>query len=257
MRAAASLLAVALLGAAASPEPAATTGGDRFPGLLGTWTCRDGVNALSTLTFSRDGDSIAGTERKPQPDGSTSVTIQRFRFDPVKARWQIDDRTLSYAAFSGSAPPWTGTEWNVAGIATITYPGTSGATRTPRAFRYVRAGEGTLYRGVPDDASSARVNGEVCAPGSAPPDAGLCAAGRVSAVALHAAEPVVPPERGNVQVHVQLDADSRIVATRIAASTNPLLNASAMRAARASTFRTEYRDCRPVPSDYLFSMEAV
>ena len=88
-----------------------------------------------------------------------------------------------------------------------------------------------------------------------------CAQPNVPATALRPAVPEVPPMAqqqgitGTVQVVVSLDADSRVTATRIRSSPSAILNAAALTAARQSTFQTEMRDCRPVPADYLMSID--
>jgi hypothetical protein len=127
--------------------------------------------------------------------------------------------------------------------------------RVPRTIRYARDGAGPLYRGTPDGPSG--VSGEVCAPGSTPPDAALCPAKDVAAMTLRAMEPDAGGERGRVEVLVSLDADSHVVDAHVASSTNPGLNRVAEISARRSVYRTAYHDCRPVPSQYLFSVEAV
>lgn len=60
---------------------------------------------------------------------------------------------------------------------------------------------------------------------------------------------------GIVQVLVSLDADSKVVSATIKASPSVMLNASALSAARRTTYRTAQRDCRPVASDYLFAID--
>jgi hypothetical protein len=248
------ILAVALLGAAPCPQPSSSPATeDRFPELLGSWTCHDGANVVSTLAFSRDRDAIVATDRRTIADMTFGET-QRYRFDASKGLWQIEGRRPS-VSFSGSAPPWTGTEWDVVGTTTFSYA-IGGSTQDPRTIRYVRVGDGPLYRGAPGDGPG-RVNGVVCALGNVPPDPALCPASRVAAMTLRVAEPgMAYGERGRVEIAVTLDADSHVVGTRVASSTNSSLNRIFEQAARRSTFRTEYRDCHPVPSEYLFTVEA-
>lgn len=242
------MLTVALLGAAAAPVPPASPATDRLAELLGSWTCRDGANAPSTLTFSRDRDAIVAVDRRTLADRTFGET-QRYRFDAFKETWQVEGR-----AFTGSAPPWTGSEWNVVGSTTYSNFG-GGSTQAPRTIRYVRVGDGPLYRGAPDE-GPARVNGVVCALGTVPPDAALCPAKRVGAMSLSVSEPgMVYGERGRAEVMVSLDAESHVVGTRIASSTNAALNMSALQSARKSTFRTAYVDCHAVPAEYLFSLD--
>jgi TonB family protein len=60
---------------------------------------------------------------------------------------------------------------------------------------------------------------------------------------------------GTVVVVVSLDAQSRIVATRIASSPSAVLNGAALAATRGSQFRTEVKNCAPRAADYTFSVE--
>jgi uncharacterized protein YggE len=57
----------------------------------------------------------------------------------------------------------------------------------------------------------------------------------------------------DVLVVITLDAASRLTNARIQRSPSALLNPAALAAARAATFRTEIRDCRPLPADYLYA----
>ena len=88
-----------------------------------------------------------------------------------------------------------------------------------------------------------------------------CARPNVPATTLHALEPETPAMAvqqgisGTVGVVVTLDAQSRIVATRIQSSPSALLNQPALAAARGSQFRTEVKNCEPVAADYLFTVE--
>ncbi|HTD33840.1 MAG TPA: energy transducer TonB [Candidatus Elarobacter sp.] len=88
-----------------------------------------------------------------------------------------------------------------------------------------------------------------------------CARPNVPATTLRAAEVETPPlaqaqgVSGTVSVVVSLDAQSRVVATRVQSSPSALLNAAALATARTSQFRTEVRNCEPVAADYLFSVE--
>ena len=61
--------------------------------------------------------------------------------------------------------------------------------------------------------------------------------------------------QGVVQVVVSLSADSRVTGTRVQSSPSAILNSAALFAARASTFQTEIRDCKPIASDLIFSYE--
>jgi uncharacterized protein YggE len=88
-----------------------------------------------------------------------------------------------------------------------------------------------------------------------------CARPNVAATVVHAVRGVVSPMAeqqdlfGSVDVVVSLDADSRIVGTRIQRSPSAILNLGAFAAARASSFQTEIKDCRPVASDVIYTVD--
>jgi TonB family protein len=88
-----------------------------------------------------------------------------------------------------------------------------------------------------------------------------CGRPDVAPATLRAAEPEMPALAqqqgisGTVEVIVSLDAASRVVATRVRSSPSGVLNAAAVAAARASLFRTEVRDCAPIPADYVFRVD--
>lgn len=88
-----------------------------------------------------------------------------------------------------------------------------------------------------------------------------CARPNVAATTLRPAAPDTPALAqqqgiaGTVQVVVSLDAQSRVVGTRIQSSPSAVLNQAALAAARGSQFRTEIRNCDPVAADYIFSVD--
>ncbi|HEY0382467.1 MAG TPA: TonB family protein [Candidatus Elarobacter sp.] len=88
-----------------------------------------------------------------------------------------------------------------------------------------------------------------------------CARPNVTATTLRPVAPDTPAMAqqqgisGTVQVVVSLDAQSRVVGTRVQTSPSALLNQAALAAARESQFRTEIRNCEPVAADYIFSVE--
>ena len=88
-----------------------------------------------------------------------------------------------------------------------------------------------------------------------------CARPSVAATTLRALEPDTPAlaqqqgVSGVVQVVVSLDAQSRVVGTRIQSSPSAVLNQAALAAARGSQFRTEVKNCEPVAADYIFSVD--
>ena len=88
-----------------------------------------------------------------------------------------------------------------------------------------------------------------------------CARPNVAASVVHAVRGVVSPMAeqqglyGRVDVVVSLDAASRIVGTRVLRSPAGILNQAAITAAQASSFQTEIRDCRPIASDLIYSVD--
>ncbi|HEY0382161.1 MAG TPA: energy transducer TonB [Candidatus Elarobacter sp.] len=88
-----------------------------------------------------------------------------------------------------------------------------------------------------------------------------CARPNVAATTIRPVEPDTPPMAqqqgisGTVQVVVSLNADSRVVGTRVQTSPSAILNNAALTAARQSQFQTEIRDCKPIAADYIFSVE--
>jgi periplasmic protein TonB len=88
-----------------------------------------------------------------------------------------------------------------------------------------------------------------------------CARPNVAATTIRPVEPDTPAMAqqqgisGTVQVVVSLNAESRVVGTRVQTSPSAILNNAALTAARQSQFQTEIRDCKPIAADYIFSVE--
>ncbi len=88
-----------------------------------------------------------------------------------------------------------------------------------------------------------------------------CANPNVPATATNPVAPTLPAEvqqrgiTGSVEVEVDLNADSKITTVSIHKSSDPALNAPALMAARASTFKTQVVNCRPVAASYLYIVE--
>lgn len=87
-----------------------------------------------------------------------------------------------------------------------------------------------------------------------------CAQPNAPATVIRAAEPATPPMAqqqhiyGVVHVRVALDDDSKVTSARVWDSPSAILNQAALAAAKASTYQTEVRDCKPVASTYLFTV---
>ena len=244
----AAALSIVMLGAA--PASAATP--DRLTALDGTsWTCRNPLGTLSTLAFSGAGSAIVADEKR---DGK-SVAHERFEPDPAGG-WRVEHAT-EYTVFNGHAPAWTGDGL----VADGSYAYLRGrAPAVASRVRFDLLNDTTLRRTL---ATGARepFNGVVCAKGDAPPEASLCAVHDLPATTLRATQPDPPAMAmsahltGTVEILVSLDADSHVTAATIVKSPSVVLNAGSLDAARQSTFRTTIHDCKPVPSQYIFSIE--
>ena len=107
---------------------------------------------------------------------------------------------------------------------------------------------------------AARAADETCAREAETP-APACATPNVPATTLHAVEPDYPEEayiakaKGVVEVRLVLDDRSRVLWSDVLRSLSPLLTQSAVRAARDSAFRTAVVGCRPVPAEYIFTVD--
>lgn len=90
-----------------------------------------------------------------------------------------------------------------------------------------------------------------------------CARPNVPATTVYAAFPDAPALAiqqgisGVVQIIVSLDAQNRVVGTRVQSSPSSILNNAALTAARQSKFQTEIRDCQPIAADYVFTVDFV
>jgi len=120
-------------------------------------------------------------------------------------------------------------------------------------------GQGTA---APSTSTPATAAPATAAPTPRPtPTPQSCARPNVAATTLHPVEPDTPPMaqqqgiQGTVQVVVSLNAESRVVGSRIQTSPSAILNSAALSAARQSTFQTEIRDCKPIAADYIFSVD--
>jgi TonB family protein len=88
-----------------------------------------------------------------------------------------------------------------------------------------------------------------------------CAHPFVPASTVHAAYPSITMWQvqqrlsGIVLVEVDIDPNSRTVATSVASSTRPALNENALAAARASTFHAPTYRCQPMGGSYIFTVE--
>jgi TonB family protein len=89
-----------------------------------------------------------------------------------------------------------------------------------------------------------------------------CEAPNVTAATIYAEQPDTPAMAtvmhltGTTLVQVDLDPSGAITGTSVAKSSGtPLLDFAALKAARASTFRAEVRNCTAVAGSYLFEVQ--
>ena len=243
---------------AATPEPAAPgASADHLTQLAGTWTCRRGVNAITKLTVSADGDGVVMAEHGVLADDPFRVT-ESYRRDPASGGWRADVHPSANVTFAADAPAFTADQWTMQGKLTVRNAGSARPAVSDRAIRYVLAGDQMFYRGEPDDAAPHLVHGEACLRGDAPPEQAQCTARDTPARVLAAAEPDMPFAaeaariEGNVSIIVSLDENSNVTSAVIDTSPSAIFNESALAAARGSRYQTAVSACRFVPSRYRF-----
>jgi hypothetical protein len=245
------VLASALLGASPAPSPTgAAAAADRVPELTGTWTCRTAYGFPGRLTASTDHDALVVVDEARYPT-QTRARHERYRRDAAGGwRAESDD---DYG-FAGTGPAWTGASWRLDGVLRSRRTETS----TTAHVLYERPDEATLRVTRWTSNPSALPDVQLCRRGAVPPDPSICIVADLPPIALSVADPVPPPYGtggGTVHVVVSLDADSKVRSVVIRSSPSFELNASALDAARRTTYRTGLHDCRPVASDYLFTIE--
>jgi hypothetical protein len=234
---------------AGSPAPA---GADHVYALAGTFACRTLQGAVTHVTGTRAGDVITAHEDVVPQAGAPSGGADRYALDPGTRRWKVTAGGGSpRIEMNADADAWTDDTWTVEGggtggkrVLTITKLLPDGGYRRIFAVRANNAWE---------TFSAAR-----CVPGTEPPAADACIVpnypAHVLAESVGADLRTVPPGQpsGVVEVVVSLDAQSHVTGTRVQSSPSVYLSSAVMAAARRTTYRTEIRDCKPVPSEYLF-----
>jgi Gram-negative bacterial TonB protein C-terminal len=184
---------------------------------------------------------------------NTTIARETFRRDAVSGGWHV---TPDAAGFEGSGPAWSGDSWVLDGAFRPRWL----PKPEPRQMHLERLDADTVRMywtlGKPEDTAE----GELCRRGAVPPDASVCVVPNAPAYVVQAVEPDISAAAlnqrpvGTVRVLVSLDADSRVTGAAIVDSPSVLLNGSSITAARRSTYRTALRDCKPVPSQYVFSV---
>jgi hypothetical protein len=245
------VVASALVGASPRAVAAGGPAGDRVADLKGEWNCRTEYGYPGRLTVGAVGDALVVADETRYPS-TTRTRHERYRRDAASGDWRAESDD-DYG-FEGRGPAWTGDAWRLDGVMRSRSTGTS----VDAHLLYERRDDGMLRVSRWTSNPSAARYVELCRRGGVPPDPSTCVVPNLPAIALTAGEPDVPwlgSESGSVQVAVSLDADSKIVSTAIASSPSVSLSAAALSVARRSTFHTAQRDCRKVPSQYLFTVD--
>jgi hypothetical protein len=229
---------------------AAQVPADHVYAFAGHWACRTVEGVIVRQSGSRlDATIVVPTD--VERNGKHEQYEDRYEFDPAVGRWHVES---GLGGFAAAASPWTSDTWVVQAenadhvpvrMTTELLPG--GDFR--RTFAYDR-GRGSWFA----------YSVERCTPGTTPPGTGACIAQRYPATTLEAALPVMGSERpsgvngGKVVLAISLDETSKVTNVRVVSSSAPWLNIPAMAAARASRFRTEIVNCKPLAADYIFTV---
>jgi Gram-negative bacterial TonB protein C-terminal len=259
------LLIVALLGAAARPavsadapstsaSPAASATHDRLGELVGTWSCRTAIAGTGRLVVEQPAPDTIVLRDERSYRYNTATQRETFRRDAASGGWHV---IPDGAGFEGSGPAWSGDTWVLEGV--FRSPALANPRR--REMHLERLDADTLRMYWTLDKPEDTAQGELCRRGDVPPDASACVVPNAPAYVVQAVEPDIPVAAmeqrpvGTVRVVVSLDADSHVTGASVVQSPSVLLNGSAIVAARRSTYRTALRACKPVPSQYLFTVD--
>lgn len=185
---------------------------------------------------------VFGREDTTEPDGAPSTSFERmYETGGGVAVSAVEGRGI--AADAAGSLRFAGRTYDGGETMELTYTVAGDAMR-----RIAKRG-------------SAIVDDETCSREAETPDVAACPRPNVPAQTVRTLEPEYPVDayvakvKGVVLVRVVLDDRSRVLWADIVRSASPLLNEVAIHAARGSTFRTEIRTCRPVASEYVFSVD--
>jgi hypothetical protein len=242
--------AVAALALVLNGVMPAGAAGPPTPGLEGHWRCTGAGIPVTERSFFAIGPWAQETRREifsaadlTRSDGRPETSFERIVETP--------DGTIRVQAVEGNgtlvAP--APSQWR--------FTGRSFDDAAPFTLTYSLEGE-TLHRVATRGTST--VDDERC---TREPEAPVASCPRPDAPAMtvHAEQPGYPAEavakraQGTVYVRVVLDDRSRVLWTDAYKSPDPALSDSATIAARDSTFRTAIRNCRPIASVYLFTVD--
>jgi hypothetical protein len=242
--------ALALIAAAPAPAPpSAGSATDHVDALAGVWSCRSAEGALTRSTGLRDGDTVK-VRHVVDRDGKRSSFEDRYTFDSAQQRWHV---VSGLGGFKADGPAWLAGAWTIQGVDVNT---------VARRMTLELLPSGDFRRTLSYENGAnvfATESVELCTPGTTPPRADACIADRYPATTLEAA-PVdgrfIPRNGplGTVVVIVSLNERSEVVGARVQSSPNAAYDGPALAAVRASKFRTEIRNCKPVAADYAFGV---
>ncbi len=250
MRTLALSVAAIVLAASLSPGTEARAQSSGVAALAGHWRCTlaGGRSAERSYFLARPMRG-RGTERElfgrqdtTEPDGTPVASFERI------AESTGGGTTVQAVEGTGTA----------AGASPLRFSGRSFDDDTTFSLTYAVSGD-LLARTATRGAKT--IDDERCTREPEPPANASCDKPNVRATTLHAEEPSYPAEavasraQGVVQVRVVLDDQSRVLWADVVKSASPLLSDEAVRAARASVYHTEIRNCRPISAEYIFTVE--
>lgn len=186
---------------------------------------------------------VFGRQDTTLPDGTPSASIERM------AETADGGATVAAVEGEGTAPN---------GAASLRFTGRTYDGNATMELAYTIAGE-TMRRTA--KRGSATVDDETCTRQPEALPVAPCARPDHAAQTLRVVEPFTPFEayqakvKGVVNVRVVLDDQSRVLWLDVLKSASPLLNDTAMQAARDATFLTATVNCRPVAAEYVFSVD--
>lgn len=249
------VLLIAPVSPATADDAASPTGvRDRLPELVGAWSCRTATDISSRVFVEQPASDTIVLRRETYYRYNTTTERETFHAVPTGG-WTVEGQGVM---FHGQGPTWTGDSWVVDGTIRPPYQTES----RPGQLHFERLGGDTL-RMFATDTGPYAVDAALCHRGDAPPDSTACVAPNLAPYTVKAVEPETPVEAmrehigGTVQVLVTLDPDSHVTDAAIKSSSSVLLNRSALAAARQSIYRTGTRDCKPVPSQYVFTVQYI
>jgi hypothetical protein len=238
----------------------ATPGDDAKPAdhvwaLAGTWSCRTLEGSLTHQVGTRDGDRLAVTNDVVTANGRRVTLRETYAFEAGANRWAVETGVGTPLAVEGLGTPWTAPVWDVRA---------RDASGRLERIRYELLPDGDYRRSFARPAPGSAddwwlLSAERCRSGEEPPPASACVFATAPADIISLARPSsrdVPMETayGDVEIKVDLDEHSHVVGAKVIATPSPVLNASALQAARSSIYRTAVHDCTPVRSSIVITL---